>query len=81
MAVVGILIARSKGGSHVEAESRFYSLIERWERMQQQGTPLTIEDLCAGCPELVEEVRRRINALQAMDSAIDTRVTEPLDSR
>src|SRR6202042_344787 len=31
-------------------------------------------------PELVEEVRRRINALQAMDSAIDTRVTELLST-
>ncbi len=44
-------------------------LIDRWEEMLDHGTPLTIEELCSGHPELAPEVRRRIEALQAMDSA------------
>ena len=49
------------------------SLVDRWEEMRDHGTPLTIEELCAGCPELAAEVRRRIEVLRAMDSALDTR--------
>jgi serine/threonine-protein kinase len=65
-------------GKHVEAETRVYDLIERWERMHEQGTPVTIEALCAECPELIEDVRLRIDALRAMDPALDTGVTELL---
>ena len=61
----------------METETRVDSLVDRWEEMGDKGTPLTIEELCAGCPELVAEVRRRIDALQAMDSALDTELHEP----
>src|SRR5262249_37679337 len=51
-------------------------LVDSWEALQEQGTSLTVEELCADCPELFAEVRRRIEALQAMDSAPETRMTK-----
>jgi hypothetical protein len=50
--------------------------VNRWEELCDCGTPMTIEELCAACPDLVGEVRRRIEALRAMDSALDTDVHE-----
>jgi serine/threonine-protein kinase len=56
----------------VELETRVNDLLECWEELRERGTPPSVEELCADCPELLEEVRRRIAALQAMDSALDT---------
>src|SRR5262245_50559384 len=61
----------------METETRVDDLVDRWELMRGHGTPLTIEELCADCPELAAEVRRRIQALQALDSALDTEVHQP----
>jgi serine/threonine protein kinase/tetratricopeptide (TPR) repeat protein len=61
----------------METEPRIDSLVGRWEELRDHGTPLTIEELCADRPELVAEVRRRITALQAMDSALDTQWSQP----
>ena len=58
----------------METDARVDGLLDRWEVMHQQGTPVTIDDLCADCPELVAEVRRRIGVLREMDSALDTEV-------
>ena len=58
-------------------ETRIDDLINRWEEMRERGTPLTIEELCAHCPELVAEVRHRIRALRAVDSALDIEVHGP----
>ncbi len=62
----------------METETRVDDLVDRWEDMRDHGMPLSIEELCASCPELVGEVRHRVEALQAMDSALDT---EKLESR
>ena len=58
-------------------------LVDRWEEMQHNGTPLTVDELCVGHPGLAAEVRRRIEALRAMDSALETEVSgrAPADSR
>jgi eukaryotic-like serine/threonine-protein kinase len=61
----------------METETRVDELLDRWELMRDHGTPLTIDELCADCPELAPEVRRRIEVLEALGSAIDTRVQEP----
>jgi serine/threonine protein kinase len=61
----------------METETRVDDLVDRWEVMRARGTPLTIEELCADCPELVAPVRRRIEILRAMDSALETEVQEP----
>jgi serine/threonine protein kinase len=61
----------------MEIDTRVDELVDRWEELHEQGTPPTIEELCADCPELVVEVRRRIDALRAVDSALDTEVHAP----
>jgi hypothetical protein len=40
-------------------DSRVQALLERW----QQGQPLSIEDLCRDCPELLPELERQIALL------------------
>jgi tetratricopeptide (TPR) repeat protein/tRNA A-37 threonylcarbamoyl transferase component Bud32 len=61
----------------METDTRVDDLVDRWEELHEQGTPLTIEELCADCPDLVPEVRRRIAALRAVNSALDTEVHPP----
>ena len=61
----------------MENEANVDDLIDRWEELRDQGTPPTIEELCADRPELAAEVRRRIEALRAMDSALDSEVRAP----
>jgi serine/threonine-protein kinase len=38
----------------------------RWDELREQGTPPSVEALCRDCPELREEVSRRIAVLEAM---------------
>jgi tetratricopeptide (TPR) repeat protein/tRNA A-37 threonylcarbamoyl transferase component Bud32 len=60
----------------MDTETRVDGLVDRWEAMRDNGTPVPIEELCAGCPEIATEVQRRIEALKAMDSALATAETE-----
>jgi serine/threonine protein kinase len=41
-------------------------LMLRWDELREQGQPIGAEELCRDCPELVEEARRQIQALEAM---------------
>ena len=41
-------------------------LLLRWEELAEQGQPISAADLCRECPELLPEVRAKIQALQAM---------------
>jgi tetratricopeptide (TPR) repeat protein/tRNA A-37 threonylcarbamoyl transferase component Bud32 len=61
----------------MDNEARIDDLVDRWEMMRDRGTPPTIEELCADDPALAAEVRRRIGALLAMESALDTQVDQP----
>jgi hypothetical protein len=38
-------------------------LLQRWQTARAHGRPLSAEELCAGCPELLGPVRRRIKDL------------------
>jgi tetratricopeptide (TPR) repeat protein/tRNA A-37 threonylcarbamoyl transferase component Bud32 len=58
-------------------QTRIDELIDRWEEMHEQGSPVTIEQLCADCPELAGEVQRRIDVLHAVDSALATQTDLP----
>jgi serine/threonine-protein kinase len=42
-------------------------LLLQWEELRDQGREPSAQDLCRACPELVPEVERRIQVLQAMD--------------
>ena len=43
-------------------------LLDRWEESSEKGYELTPEQLCVEHPELLEELRWRINALRAVDA-------------
>jgi serine/threonine protein kinase len=41
-------------------------LLLLWEELREQGRPADAEELCRDCPHLLDEVRRRIAALEAV---------------
>jgi hypothetical protein len=45
-------------------------LLLRWQEGRQRGEGISAEELCAGCPELLDEVQRRIEALQSMEATL-----------
>jgi hypothetical protein len=53
-------------------EVRLGGLLERWEELRQQGQLISPEELCSDCPELVEEFKKRIQDLIAMDRMLTT---------
>src|SRR5438046_1736194 len=42
-------------------------LLLRWDESRQQGRTVSIEELCAARPELTDELKRRIQAVEAME--------------
>ena len=42
-------------------------LLIEWDRRQREGTPVTPEELCAGRPEALTELQRRIGRLETCD--------------
>jgi WD40 repeat protein len=48
------------------ADPRVAELLMRWEDERDQGRPVPVEELCRDCPELLDELRRRVRALEAM---------------
>jgi len=53
-------------------DSRLAELLDRWEEAEDLGTPLSAEELCADCPELLGEFKRQIAALKAVDARLRT---------
>ena len=41
-------------------------ILVRWEELRQGGQDVAVEELCRDHPDLVEEVRRRIRALESV---------------
>jgi hypothetical protein len=48
-------------------EARLAELLMLWEERREAGEVPTPESVCTDCPELIEELRRRIEALRALD--------------
>jgi hypothetical protein len=42
-------------------------LLLRWEELSEEGKHVSVEELCRECPELLDEVRGKMQALRAMD--------------
>jgi serine/threonine-protein kinase len=42
-------------------------LLDRWEEAQERGESISVEQLCAAHPELIDAVRRHVAALRTMD--------------
>jgi serine/threonine-protein kinase len=49
-------------------DDRLLDLLERWETSQRAGHGADFEALCAACPEMAGELRRRIAALEHLES-------------
>ncbi len=53
-------------------EVQLDDLLFRWEELAEGGDPPSPEVLCADCPELADELARRVAMLRDMDSVFDT---------
>jgi WD40 repeat protein len=51
-------------------EDRLTQLVLEWEELRQSGRSAPIEEVCRDCPELVEPLRQRVCALEAMEAAM-----------
>jgi serine/threonine-protein kinase len=51
--------------------STINELVLRWQDLRDQGRPPTAEELCADCPELLDDLRRQIQALVSMEQFLD----------
>ena len=48
-------------------ESRLDGLLIAWEERRERGEEASPEELCRDCPELIDELRRRIRELEQWD--------------
>jgi WD40 repeat protein/tRNA A-37 threonylcarbamoyl transferase component Bud32 len=53
--------------------SRVDAILSEYERLQAEGKSPTPEELCRDCPELLEQVRRELDELQAVEGLVGTR--------
>ncbi len=51
----------------MSTDSQLSDLLLEWEERHEQGSPISVEELCRDCPQLLDEVRRKVAALQAMN--------------
>jgi len=60
------------------SDSRLTELALRWEEFRDQGQIVSAEALCQECPELLEPLRQRIQALQDMDQMLVVPPSQPV---
>ena len=48
-------------------------LVLHWQELREQGRTVSAEELCAGCPELLDDVRGQIEALASMEQLLGAR--------
>jgi serine/threonine protein kinase len=66
------MIANTEGD-----DPRLGELLSRWEELREQGRSISAEECCSTCPELAEELARRIALLRPLDRIPDgTRTVE-----
>lgn len=49
-----------------KTDDKITELLLRWEESSEHGADVSVEELCRACPELVEVVKQKINALKEM---------------
>jgi hypothetical protein len=57
-------------------EDRLGELLLLWDELRRQGRAVTVGELCTDCPELVQELARRIEAVREMDSVLASEETQ-----
>src|SRR5262245_9805607 len=69
--------SRSKGTQTMSREKQVSQLLLQWEEAQINGTSVSPEQLCADCPELLEELKGQITIVKAMNPVLDvTRIPD-----
>jgi hypothetical protein len=53
------------GNEDAAPEDKLQQLVELWDDLRKQGREPLPEELCQECPELLEELKKRIAALKA----------------
>jgi WD40 repeat protein len=53
----------------MSTEPRVGDLLSLYEAARKQGRPLTAEELCQGCPELLKEMRRQVESLEVASAS------------
>jgi serine/threonine protein kinase len=56
------------------SDERLDELLLRWEELAEGGQEVSIDELCCDCPELIDELRRRIDGLREVAWLSDLRV-------
>jgi serine/threonine protein kinase len=65
--------------SSVPTEDRLRELLLRWDELRQEGRDLSAVELCADCPELIDELlRRRIAGGRGLGPILDVEPTRPV---
>src|SRR2546421_10938389 len=54
----------------MSTSTRLSELLLRWQELRRQGQTLAAEELCADCPQLADDLRQQIQALESMESLI-----------
>jgi non-specific serine/threonine protein kinase/serine/threonine-protein kinase len=49
-----------------EEHMSIQDLVSRWRQLRQQGQPVSAEELCADCPDRLEELKRHLRDVAAM---------------
>ncbi len=60
----------------MHADTKLKDLLLRWEELRRQGQEVAVGELCRDCPELQAELHWHIEALQFMDSLLETKAEE-----
>jgi serine/threonine protein kinase len=65
----------------MSSESRLSELLIRWEESRERGGAVSVEKLCQDCPELLDPLKRRIEALQSLRPMLTGTTSDGLASR
>ena len=53
-------------------DARLTDLLLQWEQFRAEGKTVAPEELCRDCPELLEELRKGVRALQTINTLYGT---------
>jgi serine/threonine-protein kinase len=57
--------------SSVSTEDRLGELLLRWDEFRREGRDVCAGELCADCPELADELQRRIAVVRGLEPVLD----------
>jgi Flp pilus assembly protein TadD len=70
-----VVIQSQVAAPTMNSAQRILSLVLRWQELRRQGKPLSVEQLCADCPELADDVAREVEALGAVLDMTNATIT------